>query len=122
MKRTRQVLLLHPPYFTSEFHIVSAKFFCAYAECWTVHEFEQRLRTMTEVVALAESQIKPLPTIGTKSRLAVRATDRGPELKAECGKMHVVNVAFTPHEAIHSIKPIRGIDACTVRRIACAFR
>jgi hypothetical protein len=53
--------LPRPPYFTGEFHIVSAKLSCAFAECCTVHGFEQRLRAMTEVVALTEHQIKPLP-------------------------------------------------------------
>src|SRR4249919_2867614 len=77
--------LLRPPYFTGKFHIVSAKLSCAFAECWSVHEFEQRLRAMTEVVALTEHQIKPPPndrheieTCGARDRACCDPTIRTP--------------------------------------------
>ena len=40
-----------------------------------------------------------------------------PELKAEFGKMHLMSVGFTPHEAIHSIAPIRTADDFKGKRI-----
>jgi TRAP-type C4-dicarboxylate transport system substrate-binding protein len=42
---------------------------------------------------------------------------RVPELKAEFGKMHLMSVGFTPHEAIHSIAPIRSADDFKGKRI-----
>jgi TRAP-type C4-dicarboxylate transport system substrate-binding protein len=40
-----------------------------------------------------------------------------PQLKAEFGKMHLMQVGFTPHDAIHSIAPMRTPDDFKGKRV-----